>query len=236
MEAVEVTRVTLLTAVVVSLAVVAPAAAQQSPRGPALQHDSRGSAAQGGATTPTPYPDISLGPGDGVRIVVFRQPDASGEYTVNELGTLDLPLVGEVAVTGKSIRDLRGEISEKFRVYFRDPHVLVTPLYRINILGEVRNPGLYPVDLTMTLPDVLALAGGLASNGSLAKVDVLRSGRSVRWDLSDPETRAREIGRFGFRSGDEIVVGERSKGFWESVPLAGSILAAAAGLYAVASN
>jgi polysaccharide export outer membrane protein len=210
---------------------VTPPAVSQSP--PAMEHRQPLYAPATGSPS---YPGVPLGPGDALRIIVDRQPEASGEYAVNELGSLDLPLLGEVNVLGKSIGQLKAELVERYAAYFRHPQVIVTPLYRINVLGEVRQPGLYAVDLTMSLTDVLALAGGVNPTGSLHKIDLLRSGRRLRWDLSDPAVRAGEVGRFGLRSGDEIVVGEKSKGFLERASLVVGVLAAGAAIYAVAAN
>lgn len=176
-----------------------------------------------------------LGPGDAVRITVYRQPEASGEYTVDEFGHLLLPLVGPVDVTGKSVARLKNEVAERFREFFHEPMILITPLYRVNVLGAVREPGLYPVDPTMILSDVLALAGGLTPDGSLGKIHILRSGREQTFDFGESAARARQVGEFGLRSGDQIIVGEKGKSFWEVAPFAASALAALATLLAVSN-
>lgn len=180
----------------------------------------------GPATSPRTPDGAPLGPGDGVRITVHRHPDASGEFVVDENGDLILPLVDRVNVLNKPIAELKTELVERYKTFLRDPSIQVTPVYRINVLGEVRQPGLYPVDLTMTLPDVIALAGGVTPQGSLEKVTVLRSGREMDWDLADPRVRARRLDEFGFQSGDEVVVGARGRSFWESAPVIASLVSA----------
>lgn len=180
--------------------------------------------------------EAALGAGDGVRVTIYRQPQDSGEYSVDEAGYLVLPLVDRVNVLEKSVRQLEHELVQRYREFYRDPIILVTPLYRVNVLGEVRQPGLYPVDPTMTLPDVLALAGGLTPEGSFEKIHVLRSRHEQTLAFSDPESRAREIGELGLRSGDQIVVGEEGKGFWERAPLVASIAGGVAALVAIAAN
>jgi protein involved in polysaccharide export with SLBB domain len=174
--------------------------------------------------TSVSYGSASLGPGDGVRITIYRQPDASGEYMVDEAGFLVLPLVGEVQVAGKSVARLEEEMVRRYREFFRDPIILITPLYRINVLGAVAKAGLYPVDPTMTISDLLAQAGGLAPNGSYKKIHMLRGGSEQQLDLSNPAKRAQEVGQLGLRSGDQIVVGEKGRAAWEWVPVAASIL------------
>ena len=44
----------------------------------------------------------TLGAGDAVRITVFQVPDLTTETRVSERGTIVLPLIGEVAVSGQT--------------------------------------------------------------------------------------------------------------------------------------
>jgi len=57
-------------------------------------------------------------------------------------------------------------------------------LRRINMLGAVRNPGLYYVDPTTTVADVLALAGGASPDGYQNRIEVLRDGKRLPVELS----------------------------------------------------
>jgi polysaccharide export outer membrane protein len=180
--------------------------------------------------------EATLNPGDGIRLLIYRQPDASGDFTVDESGHVVLPLLGAVDVRDTPLRQLKAQLVERYSAYFRTPSIQVTPVYRVNVLGEVRQPGLYPVDLTMTLPSVLALAGGVTPTGSLEKVAVLRAGRELRSDLTDPKVATRPVAEFGLRSGDQIVVGEKGRGFWQAAPvIAGVVTAGVAVLLAVAN-
>jgi protein involved in polysaccharide export with SLBB domain len=74
------------------------------------------------------------------------------------------------------------------------------------VLGAVRNPGLYPVDPTMTLGDVLALAGGTTQEGNPNKLALIRGGEKLSRDLS----HGIRVADSEIRSGDEIFVPERS--------------------------
>jgi protein involved in polysaccharide export with SLBB domain len=82
----------------------------------------------------------------------------------------------------------------------------VTMLRRINILGAVQKPGLYPVDATMTIADAVAIAGGATPNGDPHHVDLLRKGVKIQEKLSQDTN----LDSTALRSGDQLFVPERS--------------------------
>lgn len=104
-----------------------------------------------------------LGPGDGVRVVVFGENDLSGEFSIGTTGLLDLPLVGTVAAGGKTPGELSKTIAAALSPnYLRDPRVSVEVIkYRpFFILGEVKAPGSYPYAADLSVRSAAALAGG----------------------------------------------------------------------------
>jgi protein involved in polysaccharide export with SLBB domain len=164
-------------------------------------------AGAGGPTAATPNVEaVTLQPGDFVRVAIWREEELSGEFPVNEHGILTLPLVGDKQVTGIPLDQLRDEIMEAYRVHLRNPSIVVTPLRRVNVLGEVYRPGVYPVDLTVSLMDAVALAGGATPVGDLDKITVMRNGQAVREQVQ----AGQQLGLTNVRSGDQIIVGRRS--------------------------
>jgi polysaccharide export outer membrane protein len=155
---------------------------------------------------------------------VWREADLSGTFEVDDRGIVVLPLLGERTVTGMSPDDLRDALLEDYAEYLQNPSVQVTLLRRINILGEVRSPGLYPVDATISLADALALAGGITPVGSPDDIRLIRGDQIIRQDLD----RATLVGSAEIRSGDQIVVGRRSWASRNSTAILGSIIAASA--------
>ena len=155
-----------------------------------------------GATDASTY----LHPGDIVRLRIWREPDLSGDFPVDEKGVAVLPKIGPLLVTEQAPDSLKAQLVAAYQRYLRNPSIDVTMLRRVNILGEVRNPGLHPVDPTMTIADAVALAGGVTPMGSADKVEVRRDGAKMLAKLS---TRTR-IADSPVRSGDEIYVRERS--------------------------
>lgn len=166
-----------------------------------------------------------LQPGDVVRLRIWREPDLSGEYTVDEDGVVVFPLLGPRAVRAESPISLRDSLIAAYRGYLRNPSVEVTFLRRVTILGAVRQPGLYPVDPTMTVADAIALAGGITAEGKRTTVQVMRDGRRLDAEID----RQAAIADTPIRSGDQLFVPERS---WISrnTPIVATMISAAVSL------
>src|SRR4029077_5334979 len=117
------------------------------------------------AQTATPSankPDSTAGvlrPGDLIRLRIWREPDLSGEFQVDENGIATFPKIGPFNVLDESPESLKAKLLSGYAVYLRNPSVEVTMLRRINVFGAVQKPGLYPVDPTMTIADAVAAAG-----------------------------------------------------------------------------
>jgi protein involved in polysaccharide export with SLBB domain len=117
-----------------------------------------------------------------------------------------LPRVGPVTVTSESTESLRSRLTAAYAEFLNHSSIDVSLLRRVQVLGAVRTPGLYQVDPTMNISDVLALAGGATNQGRIDKVALIRNGQQVATDLS-PLTR---VGSSPIRSGDQLVVPEKS--------------------------
>jgi protein involved in polysaccharide export with SLBB domain len=186
-----------------------------------------GLAACGGNPPPSSGPSAAppaLQPGDAIRVRVWREGDLSGEFQVDQRGVVTLPLLGDREVTGMHPDSLRDRLVAEYREYLQNPSVEVTLLRRISVLGEVRLPGLYALDGTMTLADAIARAGGLTPDGKQDDIRLLRDGIEIRTDLGTEFL----VGSADLRSGDQIVVAR--KGWLARNPgaLVGSLIAAAA--------
>jgi protein involved in polysaccharide export with SLBB domain len=147
-----------------------------------------------------------LQPGDVIRLRMWREPDLSGEFPVDESGTAVFPKLGPTKVGSITADSLRVLLVSTYSQYLRDPAIEVTFLRRVTILGAVNHPGIYPVDPTMTIHDVFALAGGTLPNGNPKHFELRRGGQQVDVDFSQDTP----IGRTAIRSGDELYVPERS--------------------------
>jgi polysaccharide export outer membrane protein len=148
---------------------------------------------------------LTLNPGDLVRIQIWREQDLSGDFPVDESGVVTLPLVGPKRVTGTPIPQLRDQLIEAYRVHLRNPSINITPLRRVNVLGEVARPGLYPVDPTVSLAGVVALAGGATPTGDLRRIRIVRGGQVLTEHAATTQT----VSSMDVRSGDQIYVDRR---------------------------
>ena len=146
-----------------------------------------------------------LAPGDAIQLAFWREPSLSGDYPIDETGTVVLPLLGARQVTQLSPVELKRTLLEEYAQQVRNQEVRITLLRRIRILGAVKNPGLYRVDPTMTLGDALALAGGATPQGKLKGIRVFRNGQEIHSRLDINVQLLQQV-----RSGDQIVVPERS--------------------------
>jgi polysaccharide export outer membrane protein len=131
----------------------------------------------GGEATVAGY---ELGPGDQVRITVFRHEDLSGEFEVDGEGFFALPLVGEIMTAGLSARQLENEIEIRLKSggYLVDPQVSIEVLkYRpFYSIGEVNSPGSYQYVNGMTVINAVALAGGFSYRADQDDIVISRGG------------------------------------------------------------
>src|SRR6202048_2095989 len=117
-------------------------------------------------------PMLQLGPGDQVKMEVFGRPEMDSTTYVSDDGSIRVPLAGAVVIGGLS----PGEAGQKVEAALKkgqflvDPHVTFTVLLsrsqRVSVLGEVHNPGRYPVESNTTVLDLLAQAGGATEKGA----------------------------------------------------------------------
>lgn len=160
----------------------------------------------GQAAPDVPPTEITLLPGDAIRLTVWRQEDMTGEFLVDEAGVVTLPLLGPKKVTGIPVRELRRSLYEEFQRELRNPSIEIIPLRRVYVLGEVKVPGLYNVDPTISLAGAIALAGGPTQDGDARAARIVRAGTVVLGSVpSEASLTAVDI-----RSGDQIFVGERN--------------------------
>lgn len=145
-----------------------------------------------------------LQPGDAVRLGFWLEPGLSGEYVVDESGVAVLPLIGSRRVTIEPAAELKRRLQADYAKEIQNQDVAIVLLRRVRVLGAVKNPGLYHVDPTMTLGDVVALAGGIASNGKQGDITVFHAGREIGSELRLSDLATRYL-----TSGDEVVVPER---------------------------
>ena len=107
--------------------------------------------------------DYRLAPGDRLTIVVYDQPQLSGQFDVDGGGGILLPLAGAVSLSGLTLAEAQQLIQDRFA-----DGVLVQPAvslritdYRpIFVTGNVRKPGSYRFTIGQSVKAAVAAAGG----------------------------------------------------------------------------
>lgn len=144
--------------------------------------------------------------GDVVRLRIYREPELSGEFEVDERGVVSLPKLGPQSVGDQPPSAVRERVMSLYARVLRDPSIEITFLRRVQVLGAVRTPGLYKVAPTATVADVLALAGGATNEGRHDYVELRRNGERLRSHL----TERASLAEASVQSGDQLFVPERS--------------------------
>jgi len=167
-------------------------------------------AQNGGGYMPTPVPapayvpEPPLAPGDLIRLHFWQEPQFSGDFPVDERGLVTLPLLGMRQVSRWPADQVKAQIIRDYARQLRDQPAQVTLLRRVAVIGAVENPGLYHIDPTMRVGDVLALAGGLTGDARQNRAVLVRAGRAVHTRLDGSAFV------YGFQSGDQVLVPRRS--------------------------
>jgi polysaccharide export outer membrane protein len=152
-----------------------------------------------------------IGPLDVLDITVFQAPDISGTVEVSDEGTIDLPLLGQTPVAGKSAPELQRELRAKLGAkYLQNPQVSVRVKEfnsnRVTVSGAVKSPGVFPYK-GETLLQYVVKAGGLAPEAN-SMVLVLRQGANGKRSAGKFNINDIEEGRAQdptMQSGDVIV-------------------------------
>lgn len=106
-----------------------------------------------------------IGPGDVLDIVVFEVEELSRPAVVTPQGTISMPLIGDVAVDGKTTPQVAAALKSRYATrYLRDPQISVSVTdFRsqpVSVVGAVKEPGVYQLQGERRLVEVLAMAGG----------------------------------------------------------------------------
>jgi protein involved in polysaccharide export with SLBB domain len=164
-----------------------------------------------------------LNPGDQVRIVVWRNPELSGDFTVAANGTLTHPLYREVQVTGIPISEVEDRLRTFLTRYTTNPQFVIQPLVKIIVSGEVRSPNLFAVPPETTVSQAIVLAGGPNAGAALDRVRLRREGQEIIVDMNRPDSQAATL---QIRSGDQIQVPRAGNSFRDYIGPAASTVAA----------
>lgn len=103
-------------------------------------------------------------------------------FTISQEGVIDIPNVGKVFVLNQTLEEAEETILTKAEDYLINPFVVVKLAnFEFTILGEINNPGKYPVYKDgLTIYDAIAMAGDINDYGNLTKVKIIRSNKNKK--------------------------------------------------------
>ena len=101
------------------------------------------------------------------------------DYLVANDGTIDFPIIGEIKVAGLTKKECEAMILEKIRPYLAETEKPIVTVrmssYSIAVLGEVKNPGSFPVSREkINIFEALAMAGDMTIYGVRDRVRLIR--------------------------------------------------------------
>ena len=121
-----------------------------------------------GEDTVAKTPTYRIGPGDTLRIFVWRNPDLSTDVPVRPDGRISVPLLEDVVASGKTPTELAREIEKSLSQYVQNPlaTVIVTNFVgpyteQVRVVGAATAPRAIAFRANMTLLDAMIEVGGL---------------------------------------------------------------------------
>jgi protein involved in polysaccharide export with SLBB domain len=121
-----------------------------------------------------------LGTGDKLKVTVFGEEDASGDYEIDATGAISVRLIGRVQVGGLSVSEVEQMLIDQYRSrgFFRNPRISIelVNLRPFFILGEVEKRGSYPYVNGLTVAQAVAIAGGYTYRASRSRITIQRVG------------------------------------------------------------
>jgi polysaccharide export outer membrane protein len=176
-------------------------------------------------TTANPDSAYRIGAGDEISVDIFNVPELSRSYRVDAMGNINMPLVGQISISGYDLGEAESIIAEAYgERYLRNPQVSISILefrsQQFTAIGALSSPRIYNTDRQVTLMEAIAMSGGLASDAGtqIYLTDRIRDPetgdlgtRSVIINVEDLMSRPED---YNFFIGDSALI---------NVPRAGSI-------------
>jgi polysaccharide biosynthesis/export protein len=157
--------------------------------------------------------EYRLGPGDKLRVEVYKDAQLSQSLQVRPDGKITLPLVGDMTAAGKTPIELRDTLTTSLKEYVTNPVVTVIVVEataaQVYVIGEVVSPGTLVMQGPMTVLQALAQVGGLREFADRDDIRILRKNstgavRTVDFDYK--KALKGEVEPMYLQPGDTIVV------------------------------
>jgi polysaccharide export outer membrane protein len=180
-------------------------------------------AAQDKAEPPPPPPSVEsrddyiIGPGDQIRVFVWREPDLSGNVVVRPDGKISTPQVEDLQAVNKTPSQLARDIEARLARYVRTPQVTVTLVTALNafnqikIIGQVSKPQSIAYRTGMTVLDAILEVGGLTefaagNRATLVRKDEKGKEQRIKVRVEDIVKKGKLEANRELKPGDVLIV------------------------------
>lgn len=158
-------------------------------------------------------PDYVIGPGDELQIRGWGMVDIDVSTTVDRNGSVYIPRIGAIKVSGVAYHDLQGYLKKAVSKLFSNFELTVsvsqTRAVQVYVVGNVAYPGTYTLSAMSTLLNALFASGGPSPTGTLRDIQVKRGNTLVTsFDLYDMLTKGDKRADITLRDGDVIYIPE----------------------------
>ena len=165
-------------------------------------------------------------PNDVLNLQVFQEPDLSNEeMQVDNVGNIQMPLIGEIQAAGRTATELANDIQNRLGTkYIVNPQVVISIAKQaerfVTVEGQVEKPGVYEVGREDTLLSAIARAESTTREAKLDEIVIFRTidgnRMAARFNLND--VRAGRAPDPQIQGGDAVVVGFSAvKGAWRDI-------------------
>jgi len=148
-----------------------------------------------------------IGVGDIVNLSVFNESDLSGDYTVLQDGSIQVPLIGAIHINDMELNNAANLIAKtlKSKGYLINPKVTlsIAQSQTVKILGEIQKSGEYVYTDDITILGLVAKAGGFSYRARQDRFDIIRKNGNETEQILKGQISTR------LEPGDIIRVGER---------------------------
>ena len=149
--------------------------------------------------------------GDVLEIQLIGQKDVTDTYAIARDGSINLPDIGRLNLSGLSLNDASDLIKAKVNISYIGTNAFISlkNVRDINILivGNAYNPGIYTLNGNSNMLHALSMAGGINEIGSYRNISLVRSGKIIdTLDLYEVLIYGKYDFSKGLRSGDSVVV------------------------------
>jgi len=156
-------------------------------------------------------PTYILDFGDVLEIQLVGQEDFIETAEIKRDGSISLPNIGRLTLSGLSLNDASSLIKTKVNNTYigTDAYISLKNVRDINVLvvGNAYNPGIYTLNGNSNMLHALSMAGGINEIGSYRNISLVRSGKVIdTLDIYEVLIYGKYNFSNGLRSGDSIVV------------------------------